>query len=129
MFVEWAEHLGLGGKKSRHRDKIRRSFLHFYHVGAFGPDSLLFVKEGPALSSAEELSVCQREPLDPDYCVLAPANSKCFSWQPLSKVGNASIVHLVLSHLDCVQSKNLDKYCKPKKLCTLLRQVAINYFK
>lgn len=127
--MEWDEHLGLGGRKPRSQDKIHLSFLYFYHVGALGSDSLLFVKKGPGLPRTEELSICQRELLDPEYCVLTPANSKCFSWQPLSKVGNASIVHLVLSHLDCVQSKNLDKYCKPKKVCTLLRQVAINYFK
>ena len=65
----------------------------------------------------------------PECWMFTPANSKCFSWQPLSKVGNAFIVNLVLSHLDCVQSKNLDKYRKPKKVCTLLRPVAINYFK
>lgn len=96
---------------------------------ALSSDSLLFVKKGPELSGTEGLSICQREPLDPEYCMFIPANSERFSWQPLSKVGNAFIVNLVLSHLDCGQSRNLDKYRKPKKVCTLLRQVAINYFK
>lgn len=62
-------------------------------VGTFGSANLLCVKKGPKLSSTEELSMYQKEPLDPEDCMLTPANSKCFSWQPLSKVGNTFILH------------------------------------
>lgn len=76
-----------------------------------------------------KMNFCQEKPLDPEYCLFTPAKSKCFSWQPVSKVKKRLHSNLSFVSSGLCPVKNLDKYCKPKKVCTLLRPVAINYFK
>lgn len=82
----------------------------------------------PELSSPENWAFVKQS-LSPNTACSRPPTATCFPWRLFQSWRNAFIVNLDPAHLDSVQSKNLDKYYKPKKVCTCLRPEAINYFK
>lgn len=82
----------------------------------------------PELSSSENWAFVKQS-LSPNTACSRPPTASCFPWRLFQNWRNAFIVNLDPAHLDSVQSKNLDKYYKPEKVCTRLRPVAINYFK